>query len=360
MNAILKYIAYEKGLKPLLFQLQPETAHEFAASSLKIAEGLPLFKHAIKSILDYHHPILETEVSGIKFPNPVGMAAGFDKTAELYPMLSYMGFGHIEIGTITKFAQAGNEPPRLFRFPEKEALINRMGFNNPGADQAMQTIQAQKKIAIRGVNAGKSKITPLEDSIQDYSYTFKKLLPFCDYAVMNVSSPNTPGLRSLQSVKELEKLVIGVKQEIGGVFPKPFFLKFAPDLAFEDLDANLEALPDWGIQGVILTNTTLDKSIFPNPPEGGLSGFPLFEKSLSYVRHSYKILRGKIPIVGVGGITSPQRAEAMIRAGANLIQIYTGYIFNGPFFPSEICKHLQKVLSKEGLLSLSDLVGSDH
>jgi dihydroorotate dehydrogenase len=298
----------------------------------------------------------------MEFRNPVGMAAGFDKTADLYPSLTHMGFGFVEIGTITAKEQPGNEGTRLFRFPKQKALINRMGFNNPGADKAEITLKQQRKSGIRGINAGKSKLTPIEDATKDYIYTLKKLTPYSDYAVINISSPNTPGLRTLQNKKSLVELIDGIQKEFGAKFPIPLFLKFAPDLSLEELKENLEICLTHHIDGIILTNTTLDKQVLGDGPhpEGGLSGNPLFEKALSFVTEAYKIVGGKIPIIGVGGIDSGEKALKMMLAGASLIQVYTSYIYEGPFLPYHICCYLDKYLRSKNLKQISEIVGLDH
>jgi dihydroorotate dehydrogenase len=235
-----------------------------------------------------------------------------------------------------------------------------MGFNNPGADGAYLHLQKQTKAGVRGINAGKSKVTELENAVEDYVYTFQKLSPYADYAVINVSSPNTPGLRSLQSKQSLIELITGIQKSFGNHFPIPLYLKFAPDLSLSELKENLEVCLKYKISGVILTNTTLDKSALGeiNTPEGGLSGSPLFPKSLSFVREAYKILKGQIPIIGVGGISSGEEAWQMIQAGANLIQIYTAYIYEGPFLPYKICSYLDKKCKELGVRNISEVVGT--
>jgi len=355
-------VIYENLLKPILFQLDPESAHHFAASLINLSKNIPFFHHSLRMLLEYRSDRLRQSIWGIEFKNPIGLAAGFDKTAELYPSLVNMGFGFIEIGTITAKEQPGNDLPRLFRYPKEKALINRMGFNNPGADKTELTLKRQKKTGIRGINAGKSKITPIEESTSDYIYTLKKLLPYADYAVINISSPNTPGLRSLQNKKSLIDLIDGIQSEFGNKFPVPLFFKFAPDLTFDELKENLEICLSKKIDGVILTNTTLDKGLLGEGsfPEGGLSGAPLFEKSLSFVSEAYKILQGNIPIIGVGGIDSGEKALKMILAGANLLQVYTGYIYEGPFLPNQICAFLDKYLKNNKYNHISEIVGLNH
>ncbi len=353
-------LLYHSLLKPILFRLDPESAHHLAATFLQLSQRLPFFHQTLSSLFEFKSERLQQNIAGIDFPNPIGMAAGFDKTGELFPSISYMGFGFVEVGTITAKEQPGNETPRLFRFPEQKALINRMGFNNPGADKAEKTLQGQKKARVRGINAGKSKITPIEESVSDYVYTLKKLSPYADYAVINVSSPNTPGLRSLQNKTALLELITGIQKEFGKKFPIPLFFKFAPDLEENDLRENLEICLTHNIDGVILTNTTLNKdSLGQGPhPEGGLSGKPLFSKSLSFVSIAYQILKGRIPIIGVGGIDSGEKALQMLEAGANLLQIYTGYIYEGPFLPSQINSYLNDHLKKNKITNIAEIIGS--
>lgn len=350
---------YDLVLKPFFFRLDPENAHELSKFLLEISSRIPFFFTFLEAFTSYKSPRLETTVAGIRFPNPLGMAAGFDKTGELYPFLSRMGFGHVEVGTVTGEEQPGNPKPRLFRYPEYSAVINRMGFNNPGAEKMAKTLSSQKKTSIRGINAGKTKLVDLEEAPRDYAKSFRLLENYGDYGVINISSPNTPGLRSLQGRKEFKKLFISVREELGGRFPFPIFVKFAPDLGEEELLENLQECLDQNVSGVILTNTTLDKSSlgYPDPEEGGLSGKPLREKANHFTRIAYSFLRGRIPIIGVGGIDSGEAALERIRSGADLIQIYTGYVFRGPFLPYEICKTLDTYLKKNNKSGISEIVG---
>lgn len=354
---------YETILKPILFHLDPETAHHLAATFLSLSQRIPFFTKTLSSILEFKSERLEQTLLGMSFPNPVGLAAGFDKTAELFPTMIKMGFGFIEVGTITAKAQPGNEPPRLFRYPEKKALVNRMGFNNPGADGCASTLSEQKKnFGIRGVNVGKSKLTPLEESVSDYVYSIQTLLPYANYLVINISSPNTPGLRSLQSKNALIELVSGIRKSFPEKTLPPLFVKFAPDLNESELKENLKVCLEQNVDGVILTNTTLDKDLLGpgDHPEGGLSGSPLFEKSLSFVRIAYQQLQGKIPIIGVGGIDSGEKAWSMISQGANLIQVYTGYIYEGPFLPFKLNQFLDKKCKEKGFTSIAQAVGCEN
>ncbi|TGN11051.1 quinone-dependent dihydroorotate dehydrogenase [Leptospira ilyithenensis] len=352
---------YQNLLKPILFQFDPESAHHLVSSFFHLSQKIPFLNQTLSSVFNYDSPRLSQKVAGIHFPNPVGLAAGFDKTAELFPSLIHMGFGSVEVGTVTAKEQPGNEKPRLFRYGKEKALINRMGFNNPGADRVAELLKVQKKSGVRGINAGKSKVTPLEESVSDYVYSFQKLVPYADYAVVNVSSPNTPGLRSLQSKEALTELITGIKKGFDGNFPVPLFLKLAPDLSLQELSENLELCLSLKTDGVILTNTTLDKkNLGPGAhPEGGLSGNPLFEKSLDFVSRAYQILKGRIPIIGVGGIDSGAKALQMFEAGANLIQIYTGYIYEGPFLPKTINTYLDRYMLKNNIKNIAEIVGNN-
>jgi len=354
-------LLYEVFLKPLFFRLNPETAHELSKSLLELSSRMPLFMPLIEAFTTYRSPKLESKVAGICFPNPVGMAAGFDKTGELYPFLSRMGFGYVEVGTVTGEGQEGNPSPRVFRYPEQEAIINRMGFNNPGAEKIALTLSMQKKSIPRGINAGKTKVIPFENAAKDYAKSFHILADYGDYGVINISSPNTPGLRRLQSRKEFQKLYLDIQRELGGGFPFPIFVKFAPDLSEKELLENLEECMRLNVSGVILTNTTVDKSALgiENPEEGGLSGKPLRERANQFTRIARRFLQGKIPIIGVGGIDSGESALQRIRSGANLIQIYTGYIYKGPFLPYEINKYLDGYLARNQKSSIAEIVGED-
>ncbi|EJO78823.1 quinone-dependent dihydroorotate dehydrogenase [Leptospira interrogans] len=359
----LRQSAYSVFLKPFFLSLDPETAHELAKNFLGIGQKFPGFLTLMESMTSYQSDRLKTKIAGIEFENPLGMGAGFDKTGELYPFLSRMGFGHIEVGTITGQKQSGNPKPRVFRYPQDQALVNRMGFNNPGADSAEKIISSQKKTKIRGINAGKTKIVPEEKAVEDYVYTLKKLSPYADYAVINISSPNTPGLRNFQKQENFVSLIQGIRKDLGKNFKIPLFVKFAPDMETKELEALLETSLSLKINGVILTNTTIDKSCLKNYPnvekEGGLSGTPLKNRSTEFVRIAYRILKRRIPIIGVGGIDSEKTALEKILAGADLIQIYTGYIYQGPFLPMRILKFLDRFLEKQDLKTVSDLVGKE-
>lgn len=291
-------------------------------------------------------PALEREVFGLKFKNPVGIAAGFDKDAKLIDELSCMGFGFIEIGTLTPRPQDGNDKPRLFRLTADDAIINRMGFNNEGVQIAIQRLKSRTSTLLVGGNIGKNKVTPNENAFDDYAVAFKLLYPHVDYFVVNVSSPNTPNLRDLQEKEPLKELLkglmtINLKKEV----PKPILLKIAPDLSNEQLDDIVEIVKETSIDGIIATNTTVKrdglctnwKSV-NDIGSGGLSGKPLTIRSTEVVRYLAEKFNGKIPIIGVGGIMTPQDALDKLAAGASLVQIYTGFIYKGPSLVKQINK----------------------
>lgn len=326
--------------------MEPEAAHHRVTHGLSFFNKIWGMKSIIKSMYCYEHPSLEREVFGIRFKNPVGLAAGFDKNAEYVDELSRLGFGFIEIGTVTPKPQPGNEQPRMFRLVEDEALINRMGFNNQGADVAAGRLKFLKKEKglIIGGNIGKNKVTPNEDALNDYIYCFKALYEYVDYFVVNVSSPNTPGLRELQE-KEPLKRILNALQELNISMPKakPILLKIAPDLTNSQLDDIVEIVSESGIAGVIATNTTISREGLESDPNlvkenGGVSGKPLTERSTEVIRYLVEKSENSFPIIGVGGIHSPEDAIEKLEAGASLIQIFTGFIYEGPGLIKSICK----------------------
>ena len=351
--------------RPLLFSLEPENAHRAASLAMKTAMHMPGGISIAEKFLNYHSPRLSSLISGLEFPNPVGLGAGFDKTGSLYPFLSHAGFGFVECGTFTALEQPGNTPPRVFRFPSDRALVNRMGFNNPGASKAAHILSKQnsEKYVPRGINIGKSKLTPLEKAQDDYIESVKNLFPYADYFTINVSSPNTPGLRLLQEENKMASLVKAVQKEIKSMETKkrriPLFVKLAPDLSLKELKSTLDVLVSAKTDGIILTNTTLDRKLLPAATniEGGLSGMPLFNKSNQVLRNSYKHTKGKIPIIGVGGIFSFEDALEKFLCGASLVQLYTGYIYEGPSLPSRIARSLDQFLYNQNC-SLKDIIGS--
>ncbi|HMV41301.1 MAG TPA: quinone-dependent dihydroorotate dehydrogenase [Leptospiraceae bacterium] len=354
-------LIYETTLKQLFFRLNPENAHELSKSLLMLANSLPFVFPIIEKLTTYESKRLQVEIAGIQFNNPLGMAAGFDKTGELYPFLAKLGFGHVEIGTITGEEQPGNPKPRIFRYEKQSALVNRMGFNNPGSEKAFETISKQTKKIPRGINVGKTKLVAIENAVQDYVKSFKKLSSLGDYGVINISSPNTPGLRSFQEKDSFISLIKGIKEGLGGEFLIPTFIKLAPDLDDKSIEELLDVILDFRLAGVILTNTTIDKttlSKYSKVEEGGISGLPVQKRSTEVIRLAYKKLKGRLPIIGVGGIDSGEAALEKIQAGANLFQIYTGYIYKGPLLPYSILEYLDRFMIRQGVSKISELVGT--
>jgi dihydroorotate dehydrogenase len=332
--------AYEKVVRPLLFSLDPERSHDLAIGLLRRASQVKLALH----LLGRFHPAAKPKtVFGVTFPNPVGLAAGFDKNGEALPALAALGFGFIEIGTVTAKPQPGNPKPRIFRYSEQRALINRLGFNNDGADIIANRLRhwresGQWPAIPVGINIGKSKITPLDQAPADYLDSFRRLQKFADYIVLNVSSPNTAGLRSLQESDALAGLLRAVRDENRG--GKPVLLKISPDLSVAEVKEIIATCEENRIAGIIATNTTLDHSSVPPDRDrpGGLSGAPLREKSTALVRLIAE--NSDIPVIGCGGILDAESAREKIQAGASLIQIYTGLIYRGPGLVREIVEKL--------------------
>jgi dihydroorotate dehydrogenase len=355
---------YKCFIKPFFFLYQPENAHEKMKNNLRLAFSIPKMSSILSKITTYHSDRLKQTINNIEFANPVGLGAGFDKTGELYPYLQYMGFGFIEIGTITGEEQPGNPKPRIFRYPKDEALINRMGFNNPGSLKTLSTIKDQKRIIPRGINAGKTKIVEQSMAPSDYYKTLSTLCPFFDYAVINISSPNTPGLRDLQTKDNFIQLVKGIQE--AGLHNQsiPIYVKLAPDLNDSDILELLDCVLELKLSGVILTNTTIDKSVIKKYPldqleTGGISGKPVKERSTAIIRLAYRKLQGRIPIIGVGGIDSGESALEKIRAGANLVQIYTGYVYQGPMLPYIINQYIDNYLRKNKISSIAEIIGEE-
>ncbi|MBU3120748.1 MULTISPECIES: quinone-dependent dihydroorotate dehydrogenase [Acinetobacter] len=317
--------------RPLLFSMAPERAHDLTLSLLKSAHKMGFIRQKIDA-----KPVT---CMGIEFPNPVGLAAGLDKNGAYIDALAALGFGFIEIGTITPRPQAGNPQPRLFRIPEAKAIINRMGFNNDGVDQLVENVKASKFKGILGINIGKNADTPVENAVDDYLICLEKVYNYASYITVNISSPNTKNLRSLQSGDALTELLDTLKQrqlELAEQYHHyvPLVLKVAPDLSREDIDFIAAQLITFKIDGLIVTNTTLSRDGVENlafgNEAGGLSGAPVFEKSTACLRQFAEVLNGQIPLIGVGGITQGEHAVAKIEAGATLVQIYSGLIYTGP------------------------------
>lgn len=329
-----------KIAKEVLFRLDAETAHDLTMNCLGIANRSGLLSVITKPKI--YNPV---EILGLQFPNRVGLAAGMDKNGECISAFSSIGFGFVEVGTVTPRPQSGNAKPRIFRLPKDRAVINRLGFNNKGVDFLVERIKNRNHDGVLGVNIGKNFDTPLENATEDYKICFSKAAPFADYITVNVSSPNTLGLRSLQAVDQLKDiceslLELNEKESIC----KPILVKLSPDLSHEELVQTVGYLKISGVSGVIATNTTIDRSGLVGAcaaeEKGGLSGEPLFEKSLSVVRNIREILGEDFPIIGVGGIHSSESAKMMVQAGANLVQVYTALIYRGPSLVSDIAQSL--------------------
>lgn len=363
--------------RPLLFQLPPESAHYFSMNSFALGLSLPGSKWLLERLLLESSPRLSQNLFGLNFANPIGLAAGFDKNGRWIRPLGALGFGSIEIGSVTGQEQPGNPTPRLFRLATDQALINRMGFNNDGAEKVRQRLAKTPLDQFRanhvlGINLGKTKIVPLEEAANDYLTSFRLLFPYGDYFVVNVSSPNTPGLRTLQDRAPLAQILqtlIAANQELAEQSqsrPRPLLLKIAPDLTDSQLEEIVDLTRELKFAGLIATNTTLSRTGLQTSAErveqigaGGLSGAPLRSRSLEVVRFLFERLRGQIPIIGVGGVFSGQDAWNMISAGAALVQTYTGFIYSGPTLARDINRHLLGQLDQNRMKNISEAIGRD-
>jgi dihydroorotate dehydrogenase len=349
---------YRSLVRPILFSLPPETAHELVLHSFAL---LPTRLFA-KS---YTNPALRIERFGLKFANPVGLAAGLDKNGVALQPLAALGFGFIEAGTVTYHPQPGNPRPRLFRLREDEALINRAGFNNDGAAAFARRVEQHRPSCVLGVSIGKSKITPLENATEDYLASFELVYKVADYIAVNVSSPNTPQLRELQQSQQLTSLLSALQQRNRELQqPLPLLVKLSPDLERSELETIVDVVQRLGIDGIIATNTTISREDLRTDAqrvaacgEGGLSGKPIKTRSTKMIADLYELTRGRIPLIGVGGIFTAEDAWEKITAGASLVQLYTGFIYQGPNIAREINEGLAKILAREGLKNISDAVG---
>jgi dihydroorotate dehydrogenase len=357
---------YKKLVRPLLFAQDAESAHDFTLKILSRASEDEFICNAIGRF--FAPPQLPVELFGLKFPNPIGLAAGMDKFAAAVPVWEKFGFGFCELGGVTWHAQPGNQPPRMFRAVADEAIVNRMGFNNPGAEALTQKLFNWKKTTRWpkhpvGINLGKSKVTPLDKVAEDYANSFCVLRDLADFFVVNVSSPNTPGLRQLQDKALLDEILAAIQEKNGS--RKPVLVKVAPDLSFEALNEILELATPRKIAAIIATNTTISRpqtvdstaqKIYSET--GGLSGRPLRARSTEIIRHIFKQTRGQLPIIGVGGIFNADDAWEKIAAGASLVQIYTGLVYEGPGLVKKIVTSLVAKLEKSGMKNLPEAVGS--
>ena len=346
-------------IKKYIYKLDPETAHtlvEFGAH--KIATYAPFLLSPLRSRYKVEDDRLSQELFGVTFPNPVGMAAGFDKNATMIPFLEALGFGYIEYGTVTPRPQEGNEKPRLFRFPEHESLQNAMGFNNDGMTKIKSRVEALYPYSIPlGANIGKNKTTPQSEAIKDYEVLINTFKDLCDYIVINISSPNTPGLRDLQNenfIKELFTLSTSLTT-------KPVLLKIAPDLDTKEAIGICDIALQNGAKGIIATNTTIDYSVLPNAKGfGGVSGKVLKEKSFQMFEAIAEAFYGKTTLISVGGISDGDEAYRRIRAGADLVQVYSAFIFRGPSLAKEINTRILELLERDGFSNISEATGADR
>ncbi len=342
---------YKRVILPLLFRFDAETIHYFTTSLLKVVFFIPGVAALCRWAYTFKHPALEREVFGLRFPNPIGLAAGFDKNAELVMELDALGFGFIEIGTVTPRPQPGNPQPRLFRLKADGGLINRMGFNNEGATLAATQLRKLRQRGSRiivGGNIGKNKDTPNEQALADYQAGFRALFDVVDYFVVNVSSPNTPGLRALQEREPLTRILRALQADNQVLpTPKPLLLKIAPDLTNSQLDDIIAIVQETNLAGVVATNTTISRDGLTTDPAavaalgaGGVSGQPLRERATEVIRYLHRQSGGAFPIIGVGGIATAQDVQEKLQAGATLVQIYTGFIYEWPGMVSRICRQL--------------------
>ncbi|HZP82191.1 MAG TPA: quinone-dependent dihydroorotate dehydrogenase [Chthonomonadaceae bacterium] len=358
---------YRRALRPLLFAQDPETAHERTIELLATASGLPAGRRP------FTHARLKMTVAGLEFPNPVGLAAGCDKNAKAIPIWPRFGFGFVEVGTVTAQPQPGNPKPRLFRVPEYGALVNRLGFNSEGSEVVAKRIAhlRRKRHTLTvplGINIGKTKIVTGDAAVlDDYRTSFRRLSRLADFLVINVSSPNTPGLRQWQERDKLTLLLGALMEEARtlaakrGTKPVPVFVKISPDMADADMDDVAEVALDLGLAGIIATNTTIAREgeVANVEQQGGLSGRPLRERATEVIRYLYRRTQGRLPLIGVGGIFTAEDAYARLRAGASLVQLYTGMIYEGPFLPRALNQGLLRLLERDGVAHLSELVGTD-
>jgi len=336
-------------LRWLLFRLEPETAHRLTLQLLALAGAIPALRSGLRRIFSFEDPGLKVQAFGLEFPNPVGLAAGYDKDGQAMLGLACLGFGHLELGTVTLEPQRGNPRPRVFRLVEDQALINRMGFPNQGVDRLLKRLQSRPSDIILGINIGKSAETPIEEASRDYKQLMELVYGSADYLAVNVSSPNTIGLRELQDRRYLEGLLSDLSETRARLIAesgkrRPVLVKLAPDLTDSELEEAIEVIYGAGMDGVIVSNTTTARAGLrarSQDQSGGLSGLPLFGRSTEMIRKAHLMSDGRLPIIGVGGVFGPQEAKEKLNAGADLIQVYTGLIYRGPGLISEILTALR-------------------
>ena len=349
-----------RALRHVLFRLDPEIAHNISLYLLAVAPKLKPVRRWLNHLFDYNNPRLVTSVFGLRFVNPVGIAAGYDKNAIAVDGLGILGAGHVEVGTITPSSQYGNQRPRIFRLSEDSALINRMGFPNHGMETVAPRLAKPRSIRL-GLNIGKGSDTALEQSVSDYTKMIAGLQHLVDYLVVNISSPNTPGLRALQGHELLDRFLLPVMELHTEVCPdRPLLVKISPDITISDLDNLLDIVVRHGVSGLIATNSSLNRGGLSDPrhiEKGGLSGRPLHDRSNNIIRHIYRQTGGQLPIIGVGGIDNARAALDKIRSGASLIQVYTGLVYRGPVLIRQIKLGIANELENLGVDSVGDIVG---
>ncbi|MGC4932332.1 quinone-dependent dihydroorotate dehydrogenase [Gordonia sp. DT30] len=363
MLSTLNRYAYPVLLR-LMFCVSPERIHRVTAAAIRVVMLIAPLRQVSARVLATHDPVLRQQVFGVEFPAPLGLAAGFDKTASAVNAWGQLGFGFAEIGTITGQAQPGNPLPRLFRLPRDRALVNRMGFNNPGARVAAQHLQAARPGPVRvpiGANIGKTKTVPVDEAVDDYRCSARLLGPHADFVVVNVSSPNTPGLRDLQAVDALRPILVAVQGEVS----VPVLVKIAPDLADTDVDAVADLAVELGLAGIVATNTTISRTGLRTPAAevaamgaGGLSGAPLHDRSLAVLQRLYARVGGRLSLISVGGIDTVEQAWERILAGADLLQVYTQFIYGGPVWLKEVNAGIAQRVRDGGFPDLAAAVGA--
>jgi dihydroorotate dehydrogenase len=345
---------YKEFIRPVLFRFSAERVHRWTVAALRLAGRTPIVKGIVRRMFTLDDPRLEREVLGLTFPNPVGMAAGFDKDARVYRELGLCGFGFVEVGTVTPLPQPGNPRPRVFRLPKDRALINRMGFNNKGMEEALENLRGRAPKPVVGINIGKNTLTPNELAPADYLKLFRRLYEFGDYFVVNVSCPNVAGLACLQTEEYLLSIVNPMLEfRQGQDSYKPILVKISPDLTNPEIDSVIKVVVDTLVDGIVATNTTtareghnvggglhISRKRLEAIGRGGLSGAPLTRRALEVVRYVHEKTEGRYPIIGTGGVMTVDDALAMLDAGADLVQVYTGLVYNGPGFAKKICKAL--------------------
>lgn len=355
-----RHAAYQVALKGM-FQLSPERIHGIINRGLAVLQAAGPANRALGKVLPVTDPVLEQELFGVRFPRPLGLAAGFDKNAAAADAWAAIGFGYAELGTITPKAQPGNPAPRLFRLPADKAILNRMGFNNEGALVAARNLRKRRYRDVVGINIGKNKVTPADKAVDDYRQCASVLGDLADFVVVNVSSPNTPGLRDLQAVESLRPIMGAVVDSTSS----PVLVKIAPDLSDEDVDAVADMAVEVGLAGIVATNTTISREGLKTPADevaamgaGGISGLPLADRSLEVLQRLHARVGDKLVLVAVGGITTPEQAWERITAGASLLQGYTGLIYGGPDWIRDIHRGIAQQIRAHGLRSISEAVGS--